>query len=162
MGTFNCIVLTFLGTQTGNIFVKYANPWKRIKLCMLWSAISFLVFNCLCINGMFNSENCLIPVNKNLWTLSYTWIMAACSNTILAVLYYLVDVEKLWLGKPFKYLGMNSVLIYILHVLFGSTFPIQFIVQNTHVHQTFMDLWGSVFWTLFAIYLYYNNFFFSF
>ncbi len=161
MGTLNSIVLTFLGKQVGNIFKKYKNPTERIRLCTIWTVISFVVFNCFCMNGFFKSDHCVIPVNKNLWTLTYTWLMSFYSKIIFILLYYIVDVRAWWNGGPFKYLGMNSILIYILHVLFGSTFPIQFIVKNTHFHQLLMDFWGSIFWTLFSIYLYYANFFFT-
>jgi len=77
----------------------------------------------------------------------------------LIVLFIVIDVKKWWSGNPFIYPGMNSIVIYVCHSLFGNTLPVQWLVANTHLAQIFMDLWGAIFWTLFAAYLYFKKVF---
>ena len=46
-----------------------------------------------------------IPLNKNLWSLSFILLMAGGGYLLLALCYLLVDVTHLWNGVPFKYPG---------------------------------------------------------
>jgi len=55
------------------------------------------------------------PINKNLWTSSYTLFTAGFAMAVLAVSSYLVDVRgwKRW-GRPFVWFGVNPLAIYFL------------------------------------------------
>ena len=67
-----------------------------------------------------------------------------------AVLYILIEKFKWWNGTPLQYLGTNSILIYIGHLVFASYFPIQWIVAYTHAAHLAMALWGCIFWMIIA------------
>lgn len=158
LGIFNSVVLTYLGVQAGRVLVFHKNETVRIVLWSIWSLITFLLFAIL---TFFDLENGPIPVNKNLWTLTFSLITASSGFFLLVVLYVVIDLKKLWNGAPIIYPGMNSIIIYVCHSVFSSTFPIQWIVANTHAAKLFMTLWGAIAWTIVATYLYYQNIFFN-
>ena len=160
LGLFTSIVTTYLGAQAARVLVFYKNqPAVHLALWSVWGFVCLLVYYLL--TG-FDQINGWMPVNKNLWTLSYVQLTASSSFFLFSVLYFLVDVLQCWSGNPFVYLGLNSILIYVFHVLFGKMLPVYFKVSHTHLAQFLMNFWGSVVWTLVAIYLYWNKIFVSF
>jgi predicted acyltransferase len=54
------------------------------------------------------------PINKNLWTSSYTLFMSGLGAMALAVCLWLVDVKgwKAW-SKPFEWLGTNAIALFV-------------------------------------------------
>jgi predicted acyltransferase len=59
------------------------------------------------------------PINKNLWTDSYTLAAAGWAMLVFGIVYWVCDVWKLagrW-SKPFVILGMNAIAVYIFHGL---------------------------------------------
>ena len=58
--------------------------------------------------------NLIFPLNKNLWTSSFTLQCGGISMILLAIFYYVIDVKgyKKW-AFFFKIIGMNSILIYL-------------------------------------------------
>lgn len=65
----------------------------------------------------------MIPVNKNLWSPSFIFLLAGWGHLILAFLFYCVDVEGWWSGAPFRYLGANSLAVYVTSELLSDQFP---------------------------------------
>jgi predicted acyltransferase len=55
------------------------------------------------------------PINKNLWTVTFSVVMAGISVLIFTCCYWLVDVQgwKRW-SKPFVVYGMNAITVYVL------------------------------------------------
>ncbi|HEX6307329.1 MAG TPA: DUF5009 domain-containing protein [Longimicrobiales bacterium] len=62
----------------------------------------------------------LFPINKNLWTSSYTVFTAGMACHFLAVCYWLVDVQgyRRW-ARPFTIYGMNAIAAFVLSGLFA-------------------------------------------
>lgn len=63
--------------------------------------------------------NVWIPINKNLWTTSYSIFMAGLASIVFGILYWIVDVQgqgKGWSrwSRPFAIYGMNAIAIYAL------------------------------------------------
>jgi len=58
--------------------------------------------------------NLVFPINKNLWTSSFTLQCGGISMILMAVFYYIIDIlgHKKW-AFFFKVIGMNSILIYM-------------------------------------------------
>jgi predicted acyltransferase len=54
------------------------------------------------------------PINKNLWTSSYSLLMSGLAAVCLAVCIWIVDVKgwKAW-AKPFVWLGMNAIALFV-------------------------------------------------
>ena len=63
-----------------------------------------------------------LPINKNLWTSSYTIFMAGWANVILAMFYWLIDVKgyKKW-ATPFVIYGMNAITVFVLSGVVART-----------------------------------------
>src|SRR5205823_11518566 len=61
-----------------------------------------------------------MPINKRLWTSSYSMLMAGLAMNVFAVYYWLVDVKgyQKW-AKPFSIYGMNAITVFILAGVFG-------------------------------------------
>jgi len=55
------------------------------------------------------------PINKNLWTSSFSVFMAGISSSAFAFCYWLVDVKG-WCrwAQPFAIYGMNAIAVYVL------------------------------------------------
>ena len=59
--------------------------------------------------------NVWLPINKNLWTSSYTIFMAGWATALLAAFYWLIDVRgwRRW-AQPFVLYGMNALALFVL------------------------------------------------
>ncbi|GLD56086.1 heparan-alpha-glucosaminide N-acetyltransferase-like protein [Lates japonicus] len=102
-----------------------------------------------------------IPVNKNLWSLSYVTCMGCFSFLLLGGMYFVTDIKGWWGGQPFIYPGMNSILVYVGHSLLGFYFPFswEMRIQQSHWEWLFQSLWGTALWVLIAYLLYRKKFF---
>ncbi|TNM99731.1 hypothetical protein fugu_012764 [Takifugu bimaculatus] len=105
LGTVNSIVMGFLGMQAGKILLFYRGANVHI-LCrfLLWAAI--LGISAAILTKCTRDEG-FIPVNKNLWSLSYVTCMGCFSFLLLAGIYLVTDMKGWWTGQPFLYPGMN-------------------------------------------------------
>lgn len=59
-----------------------------------------------------------LPINKNMWTSSYSVFMAGWALICLATFYWLIDVKGMqrW-AKPFTIFGMNAITVFVLSEL---------------------------------------------
>ena len=148
MGTLTGILLCYLGVQAGHSF---AHSTRIRRVCAHW-ILAGLIFGSI---GLLLSKgghsDSWIPINKNLWSLSFVLVLSGLAFLILTILYLLVDVYQLFTGEPFLWLGMNSILIYVGHEICSKSFPVQFQVeQSTHAQLLAMHLYGVMFWTVIA------------
>ncbi|KAG8454409.1 hypothetical protein GDO86_000870 [Hymenochirus boettgeri] len=103
LGTINSVVIAFFGLQAGKILVFHKAQHKHV-LCkfFMWSiimgAVSAILTRCSTNEGF-------IPVNKNLWSISYITTLSCFAFLLLMLMYFLVDVKKIWSGAPFYYPG---------------------------------------------------------
>lgn len=121
-------------------------------------------FQCLLGAGLcgFSKNDGVIPLNKNLWSLSFVFVTGGLAFAIQAFLFLIVDILRKWGGRPFFYPGMNSIILYIGHVLLKNTFPFVWTpVHETHAAYLSMNLWGTALWVIISIVMYKNNIFFS-
>ena len=100
-----------------------------------------------------------VPINKNLWSLSFIFVLAGLAFIILTVLYLLVDVKQWFTGEPWLWLGMNSIVIYVGHDVCGQRFPVQFEVNDTHKELLAMHVYGVTWWIVVAGIMYYKKLF---
>jgi predicted acyltransferase len=78
----------------------------------------FLVGNILLFVG--SMMDWWLPINKKLWTSSYTVFMAGMATVIFAICYWLVDVNgRRRLAKPLAIYGMNAITVFVLTGLLG-------------------------------------------
>jgi predicted acyltransferase len=64
----------------------------------------------------------LLPINKGLWTSTYSLFMAGMASTAFAVCYWLIDVQgwKRW-ARPLVIYGMNPIVVFAGAGLLGKT-----------------------------------------
>lgn len=53
----------------------------------------------------FSKNDGIIPVNKNLWSLSFVLALASMAFLLQSVLYLAVDAKCWWSGSPLYYAG---------------------------------------------------------
>ncbi|KAM4837012.1 heparan-alpha-glucosaminide N-acetyltransferase isoform 2-T2 [Thomomys bottae] len=102
LGTINSIMMAFLGAQAGKILLYYKDQTKSILIrftawCCILGIISVALTKASANDGF-------IPINKNLWSISYVTTLSSFAFFIFLVLYPVVDVKGLWSGAPFIYL----------------------------------------------------------
>ncbi|XP_068089767.1 heparan-alpha-glucosaminide N-acetyltransferase [Hyperolius riggenbachi] len=154
LGTINSIVIAFLGLQAGKILMFYKNQHKQVLVRFFtWSVvmgvISAILTKCSTNEGF-------IPVNKNMWSISYVTTLSCFAFFLLLIIYGLVDVKHYWTGFPFFYPGMNSILVYVGHEVFENYFPFKWKMQNSQSHAQHLtqNLVATSIWVLIAYVLY--------
>uniref|UniRef100_UPI0037E8D68B heparan-alpha-glucosaminide N-acetyltransferase n=1 Tax=Semicossyphus pulcher TaxID=241346 RepID=UPI0037E8D68B len=159
LGTINSVVMGFLGMQAGKIIIFYKGRNVQV-LCrfLVWAAILGIS---AAILSKCTRDGGFIPVNKNLWSLSYVMCMGCFSFLLLGGMYYVTDMKNWWSGQPFTYPGMNSIFVYVGHSLLGFYFPFSWELrfQESHLEWLLQSLCGTALWVLIAYLLYRKKFF---
>jgi predicted acyltransferase len=111
VSTLPAIGTCLFGILTGQLLqVKRSVEQKTIWL--------FAAGNVLMFAGAV--MNIWLPINKNLWTSSYSVFMAGIAMDIFALIYWLVDVKGWQRGaKPFAVYGMNAITVFMLSGIVG-------------------------------------------
>jgi len=95
----------------------------------------------------------VFPINKSLWTSSYVLLSAGIACLMLAVIFWLVDIEgyRGW-SVPFLVFGTNAITAYWLSTLFGIVLDWitltgpgegEQVVLKTYLYETFYASWLS-------------------
>ncbi len=83
--------------------------------------IAWLYFsgNLLILAGLMLSN--WMPINKSLWTSSFTLLMAGLASVSFASFYWLCDVRghARWF-EPFRIYGLNAIVLYVLSGMLGK------------------------------------------
>ncbi|NXG37298.1 HGNAT acetyltransferase, partial [Dromaius novaehollandiae] len=154
LGTINTIFMAFLGLQAGKIILLYKDQHKQImSRFFIWSIVMGIISAAL---TKCSKDEGFIPINKNLWSISYVTTMSCFAFILLLLIYYLVDVKRLWSGAPFFYPGMNSILVYIGHEVFENYFPFKWKMQDSQSHAEHLtqNLTATTLWVIISYVLY--------
>jgi heparan-alpha-glucosaminide N-acetyltransferase len=156
LGVLTGTVLCYLGVQAGHSFA-YSTRVRRV--CIQWIVSGLICgFLGLLLSKGGQSES-WIPINKNLWSLSFILVLSGLAFIILTIFYLLVDVYILFTGAPWLWLGMNSIVIYCGSEICAGSFPIQFIVSQTHPALLTLHIYGVMWWFLISGIMYYKKIF---
>ncbi|XP_076327394.1 heparan-alpha-glucosaminide N-acetyltransferase-like isoform X2 [Tachypleus tridentatus] len=159
LATLTSSFLVFIGIQNGRTLLAYLHWKTKLTHWMCW--IIVLGATAYALAGGFRNDG-LIPVNKNIWSLSFVLTISFIALTVFIILYITVDVMKLWNGGPFHYPGMNPLFLFIGHALFSQMFPWKWKVAGySRLQRIILDLWGAAVWIGVSFYLYYKKIFFS-
>ena len=110
----------------------------------------------------FKQDGGLIPLNKNMWSPSFVFLIAGIDFLLLALLYAIVDVGAFWSGAPLAYVGMNSIVVYVSSEVFGNYFPFQSSIGpsfSSHAEFLTSNVVGVLAWIAFSRYLYLHKIF---
>jgi len=152
-GTLTTIFQVWLGYQAGYTLQVYSDHKNRIGRWMAWSTVTGVIGAILC-GGSQNGG--LVPVNKNLWSISFVMVTSCFAFALLSFLYVIIDVKNWWKGQPFFYAGMNSILLYCGHSVGYVLFPWHFKIGEMRTHAACLPeaLWGTTLWIFIAFVLY--------
>ncbi|XP_069064620.1 heparan-alpha-glucosaminide N-acetyltransferase [Pleurodeles waltl] len=159
LGTINSVVMAFFGLQAGKVLLYYKGQHKPIMVrFLIWSAVMGVISAIL---TKCSQNEGFIPVNKNLWSFSYVTTLSCFAFLLLLIIYYLVDVRRLWTGAPFFYPGMNSILVYVGHEILENYFPFSWKMENSQSHAEHLtqNLLATSLWVFIAYVLYKRNIF---
>lgn len=105
ISTLTAIVTALLGVMAGYILRLKSTLTKRIGWLLLTGALLF------CAGELWSLW---MPLNKKLWSPSFTLVMAGIDFMILAAALWLVDVRGYKkIVKPLLIVGMNSIAVYL-------------------------------------------------
>ena len=127
--TIPSIITGVFGLIAGSILVS--NKDIKDKLLKLFYIGLILVF----VGDFFSWS---FPVNKNLWSTSYTFLMAGMSFMLTAAFTYLIDVNGFKKLKMSQVFGTNSIFTYVLAGILGSIFYSDFIL-GIELNTIFVD-----------------------
>ena len=117
--TIPSIITGVFGLIAGSILVSDKNiKDKLLKMFYIGLTLVFI--------GDFFSWS--FPVNKNLWSTSYTFLMAGMSFMLTAAFTYLIDVNGYRKFKMSQVFGTNSIFTYVLAGVLSSIFYSDFIL----------------------------------
>lgn len=147
----------YLGMMTGQMFYQNKHYERRIKFLILEAIFS------LCVGagvGMTSDHlhTSLIPPNKSLWSLSYI-TLSNFVTCLLAIFLYSAEDRFLNFGWPFKAVGRNTPVIYILASLLSDRFPFSSKNSGTHLHTMTSNLVSTSIWISVAVMLHKYRFY---
>lgn len=114
ISTIPAIATTLFGSLTGD-YLRQSHHTKEEK-----SAWMIVFGSGLLLLGA--ALDMWMPINKSLWTVSYSIFMAGWALCIFGIFYFLIDAKgiKKW-AHPFVVYGMNAIFIFVLSGVVGRT-----------------------------------------
>ena len=148
LGVLTAMLIVQFGVAAGRVLVRYDGHKQRIVRFLFWATTSGIMGGVLC---EFQKEGGVVPVNKNLWSLSYVLVTASFAFILFLFFYCVVDWASAWNGNPFRYAGLNSILLYVGHELTNGVFPFGWHpVGVDHGSHLLMNLWATSLWGMIA------------
>jgi len=112
ISTLPAIATTLFGALTGD-YLRLSSQTKTEK-----SAWMFVVGAAMLLVGA--TFDMWMPINKNLWTVSYSIFMGGWALCVFGIFYFLIDAQgiKKW-AHPFVVYGMNAIFVFVLSGILG-------------------------------------------
>ncbi|KAL3843498.1 hypothetical protein ACJIZ3_000901 [Penstemon smallii] len=109
LSSISAILSTIIGVHFGHVLVHMKGHSSRVGH---WTIMGLG----LLILGIVLHFTDAIPLNKQLYTFSYTCVTSGAAALVFSAIYIMVDViwtqEKLFL--PLEWIGMNAMLVYVM------------------------------------------------
>lgn len=159
-GCLTTFLQVFIGVQCGTTLMVYTEWKARIRRFVIWSISLGMLSGILCL---FSQDDGIIPINKNLWSLSFVFATSSLAFILLTIFYIVIDVRNLWSGTPLVYAGMNAIVMYVGHEVFHSMLPWHWHIgpMNTHFVLLLENMWNASLWVVIAYVLYCKKIFIS-
>jgi len=153
LGSLASMFQVFLGYQAGYTLQVFPGHKERLVRWAAWSVLTGGLGAILC--GA-TQEGGWVPINKNLWSLSYVLVTSSFAFALLTLLYIVIDVKSWWKGQPFFYAGMNSILLYCGHQVGWMITPFHWALDNMETHAARLPeaMWGVALWLIISYVLY--------
>ncbi|MGI8966405.1 MAG: acyltransferase family protein, partial [Limisphaerales bacterium] len=111
ISTLPAIATVLLGIMAGHLLRSKKSAEEKT----VWL---FVAGNTLLFAGQL--MNFWLPINKRIWTSSYSVFMAGLAMNVFAIYYWFIDVKgyRSW-AKPFAIYGMNAITVFVLSGILG-------------------------------------------
>ena len=117
LSTLPAVVTALLGVFTGEYIRSSRGSGERRSLVLLVSALGLLAAGLVVAFGCGKFS---FPLNKILWSPSFTLVAAAYSLALFDLCYFLIDVKGWWRSTLFfRVIGMNALTIYMAQRVVG-------------------------------------------
>lgn len=105
LSTLPAVATVLLGLMLGDLLRSERSTSEKVRAMLLWGAVG------VAAGWIWGFA---FPINKSLWTSSYTVYTAGLAALGLAAFYWLIDVKRrrAW-AKPFIVFGMNAILVFV-------------------------------------------------
>nr|XP_026491341.1 heparan-alpha-glucosaminide N-acetyltransferase [Vanessa tameamea] len=149
LGCLTSAVQALLGVQAGATVLLQRSHKARVSRWLAWALVFALAGALL---AGFSREHGVVPINKNLWSMSFVLVTSAVSLAILSICYTFTDAWRLWGGGPFRAPGLNAIALYIGHSICAHLFPFHWKVplMRTHAIRLIEAVWGTALWVIIA------------
>lgn len=139
VSTLPAIATTLFGVLTGHYLRSQHTKEEK-------TAWMFVAGNILLLIGA--TLDMWLPINKSIWTTSYSIFMAGSALVCFAMFFWIIDVKgyKRW-AKPFVIFGMNAITVFVLSGLIGRLYGS--VIKLQQVDGTEISLQGYIFKTFF-------------
>ena len=119
LSTFPAVVTAMFGNFTGE-FIRDSKKSGNAKTLYMLGAAALLI-----VVGLIGSH--WIPLNKKLWSSTFTLVVGGYSVAMLAIFYWIIDVKgyQKW-AFPLKVVGMNSIAIFMLPKILDLKYTVNF------------------------------------
>lgn len=148
LGSIMAILTVYSGVLAGHVIKIYQNNRKmQLGSLIVLGFVSNILGIILCKGTLSGGW---VPVNKNLWTLSFVLVTSGSSYWLLAIFYFIVDYLKLWCGAPFNWAGNNPIFLYAFSYILNDYFPFNWATKSTHADLMTQSIIGTAMWLFVA------------
>ncbi|XP_041485247.1 heparan-alpha-glucosaminide N-acetyltransferase-like isoform X2 [Lytechinus variegatus] len=148
LGSFTSIALCVFGLQAGKILHLFTTVRGRCLRLIIWGLVLISCSLILCKASMADGW---IPLNKNLWSVSFIALTGGTAFIIQALFHILIDVTHFWNGAPLFYAGMNSILLYIGSEIMHPYLPFSWVpFVGNHTEYIILAAWSGFLWLAIA------------
>jgi len=123
LSTLPSIVTMLIGVHAGDFIRKGRTDYEITTGIFAWGTL-------MIIGGKIWSI--WMPINKQLWTISYTLFTTGMASVLLALMYWLIEIKNVrkW-GFPFAVFGTNAITAYFLSSLVAKAlYSFEFTLQD--------------------------------
>ncbi|XP_027351971.1 heparan-alpha-glucosaminide N-acetyltransferase isoform X5 [Abrus precatorius] len=108
LSSISAILSTIIGLHFGHVLIHLKDHPSRLKHWLLLGLA-------LLTSGIILHFTHAIPLNKQLYTLSYVCVTSGAAALLFSAFYIMVDIWGLkLLFMPLKWIGMNAMLVYVM------------------------------------------------
>lgn len=139
VSTLPAVATTLFGVMTGHYLRSQHS--KEEKTAWMFVAGNILLF-------LGATLDMWLPINKSIWTTSYSIFMAGWALVCFAMFYWIIDVKgyKRWV-KPFIIFGMNAITVFVISGMIGRLYGS--VIKLKQPDGSEISLQGYIFRTFF-------------
>jgi predicted acyltransferase len=140
LSTLPAIATCLFGVMTGQLVMAKRGDTDKVAEMFVWG-FALLALGWMC--------SAFFPINKNLWSSSYSVFMSGLAMCVLAACYWVIDIKgwKAWTG-PFVVFGVNALALFVGSGMLGRL--LNMIPGGTDAEGKLVSLKNTIYEGVFA------------